>query len=834
MQPTLAGLTTLLADDPVVAAATGGLARPVAVPEAGPRALRRRRSPAPRPAARSCSRSRPGSRPNGSPPTCASTSATTRSSSSRRGRRCRSSASRPRPRRWAGACASSGACAPGASISRGRSSRRCARSCSGSARTSKTSSRSSCAGRAARSRRARRAARRRSATGASTRSRRAARSRCAVRSSTCIPRPPTIRCASICGATRSTGCRSSRSPISARRSRSPSRGSSRCASCCRPTRCAPAPASCCETQPWGREQWERLAEGNTFDGMESWLPWLTADEHLLPDLLPATRARRDRRAPPPARPRPGAARRGSRARADARDHVGRAGRRGRHAAPVAPVRPAARAHEGATGAGARRARLARHAGARGERVRSRSSATPTRSAQRLNALKRDGFRVFVAAEGSGSADRIEQILADEGVAVDRITDVPDGGAVLRAPGIHIVVAPLDRGAVLPAQQLALVAEADLTGRRRVHRRPRGARKGLDHYEGLAVGDFVVHRVHGVGRYLGMETKEMFGVTRDRLVVEFKGGDRVYVDSEDIGLIRKYTGGEEPKLSKMGGADWEKTRARVRKAVRDIAGELVVLYRRRLATPGHAFGPDTPFQHQIEEAFPYEETPDQAKAIDRDQGRHGTAGPDGPAHLRRRRLRQDRGRVARRGEGGVRRQAGRDPRADHAAREPARPDVPRALRELPGAGRGAVAVPHGEGTERRRQGRARRHRRHRHRHAPAARRRHRVQGPRPARRRRGATLRRAAQGADQGVAHERRRADAHRHADPAHARDVAHRHSRSLVGEHAARGSPTDPHVRQRVRRARGVARRSGASCCAKVRCSTCTTACTTSRTSPTT
>ena len=149
----------------------------------------------------------------------------------------------------------------------------------------------------------------------------------------------------------------------------------------------------------------------------------------------------------------------------------------------------------------------------------------------------------------------------------------------------------------------------------MHRKPRGARKGQDHYEGLAVNDFVVHRVHGVGRYLGMETREMFGVTRDRLVVEFKGGDKVYVDSEDIGLLRKYTGGEDPKLSKMGGAEWEKARGRVRKAVRDIAGQLVVLYRRRLATPGHAFAADGPFQVQIEDAFPYEETPDQAKAIE---------------------------------------------------------------------------------------------------------------------------------------------------------------------------------------------------------------------------
>ena len=245
--------------------------------------------------------------------------------------------------------------------------------------------------------------------------------------------------------------------------------------------------------------------------------------------------------------------------------MGRECRRGRHTPAVVVVRPLARAHEGAAGTRPRVARLARHAGVRGERVDPVVGDSDALAA-RLNGLKRYGFKVFIVAEGTGSADRIEQILADEGVVVDRISEIPDRGAVLQAPGIHIVVAPLDRGAVLPAQ-VALVAEADLTGRLRVHRRARGARKGIDHYEGLTVGDWVVHRVHGVGRYHGMETKEMFGVTCDRLVVEFKGGDRVYVDSEDIGLIRKYTGGEEPKLSKMGGADWDKARAKVRKAVR---------------------------------------------------------------------------------------------------------------------------------------------------------------------------------------------------------------------------------------------------------------------------
>jgi transcription-repair coupling factor (superfamily II helicase) len=351
-----------------------------------------------------------------------------------------------------------------------------------------------------------------------------------------------------------------------------------------------------QTQPWGREQWERLAEGATFDGMESWLPWLTAEEHLLPDLLPASaivalvepRRLRDRAQElldeEAALAQTLAATWGADIDNDDTPRLSLPfDRLLEHtkaqpvpllAAPDSPDTPvlAASAFDPVVG-------------------------DVEGLAKRLNQLKADGFRVIVAAEGTGSKARIEDMLTAEGAAVD------------------VVIAPIDRGVVLPTQRLALVAEADLTGRRRVHRKPRGARRGKDHYEGLSPGDFVVHRVHGIGRYHGMETKEMFGITRDRLVVEFKGGDRVYVDSEDIGLIRKYTGGEEPKLSKMGGGDWEKTRARVRKAVRDIAGQLVVLYRRRLATTGHSFGADTPFQKQIEDSFPYEETPDQAKAIE---------------------------------------------------------------------------------------------------------------------------------------------------------------------------------------------------------------------------
>jgi transcription-repair coupling factor (superfamily II helicase) len=199
------------------------------------------------------------------------------------------------------------------------------------------------------------------------------------------------------------------------------------------------------------------------------------------------------------------------------------------------------------------------------------------------------------------------VLADDGVESAPDACAPDV--------VGVTVAPLDRGVIVPGARLALIAEADLTGRRRVHRRPRGARRGTDLYDALTEGDFVVHQVHGVARYAGMVDRAIGGVARDYLLLEYKGGDKLYVPTDQVHTVRRYTGGETPTLHRMGGADFEKAKARVRSAVREIAQELVVLYRRRLASPGHPFGPDTPWQREVEEAFPYEETPDQLRAIE---------------------------------------------------------------------------------------------------------------------------------------------------------------------------------------------------------------------------
>ncbi len=366
-------------------------------------------------------------------------------------------------------------------------------------------------------------------------------------------------------------------------------------------------AALVRAEPWGAEGWERLAEGQTFDGMESWLPWLTADERLLPDLLPADalvlacepRRMRDRAQElldeEHALASTLAVTWGATDRGSGDDWprlslpFGRllahtsAGTTNVLATPEGPDTPhlAATAFDPIVG-------------------------DTTGLADRLRRLAGDGARVVLAADGTGSADRLAHVLEGEGV--DAVVGATGRGT------IGICVAPVDRGVVVPSVGLAIVGEADLTGRRRVHRRPRGARRGTDVYDALTAGDYVVHYVHGVARYEGMAQRAIGGVARDYLLLEYKGGDKLYVPTDQVHSVRPYTGGETPTLHRMGGADFEKSKARVRAAVREIAQELVVLYRTRLASPGRAFSPDTPWQHEVEEAFPFEETPDQAQAI----------------------------------------------------------------------------------------------------------------------------------------------------------------------------------------------------------------------------
>ena len=235
-------------------------------------------------------------------------------------------------------------------------------------------------------------------------------------------------------------------------------------------------------------------------------------------------------------------------------------------------------------------------------------------ANRLGDLIRTDYRAVVAASLDETAQTIQKNLQQVGLRFpieERAPreDAPAGGT--------IVIAELSRGFVLPWARLALVAESDLTGRRSgAHRRRVAARKRrptgpLD----LAEGDLVVHEVHGIGKYLGMVERELLGIHREYLILEYAKGDRLYVPSDQVDLVSKYIGGEAPKVNRLGSSDWAKTKSRVRRKAREIAHELVKLYSERLRATGHAYPADTPWQRELEDQFPYEETPDQLRAID---------------------------------------------------------------------------------------------------------------------------------------------------------------------------------------------------------------------------
>jgi transcription-repair coupling factor (superfamily II helicase) len=228
-------------------------------------------------------------------------------------------------------------------------------------------------------------------------------------------------------------------------------------------------------------------------------------------------------------------------------------------------------------------------------------------AARLEELTERGHHVVVAAAGSGSLERAEEVLAEHRI---RTTSSPSGL-------VTVVEAIVDRGFIFGPGRVALATEEDLFGSRRHTRAaPRLTKRRADAIAlELSPGDFAVHQVHGVGRYVGIMRRAVAGAERDYLVLEYAERDRLSVPTDSVGMVAKYLGGDAPRLHRLGSSDWPRAKARVKRAVRDMAGELVRLYSVRMAVPGHAFGSDTPWQHELEDAFPHEETRDQMGAIE---------------------------------------------------------------------------------------------------------------------------------------------------------------------------------------------------------------------------
>ncbi|MED7929650.1 transcription-repair coupling factor [Nonomuraea sp. LP-02] len=221
--------------------------------------------------------------------------------------------------------------------------------------------------------------------------------------------------------------------------------------------------------------------------------------------------------------------------------------------------------------------------------------------------------VVLLSEGHGPAERMVELL--KGVDVPaRLRPYLDKAPEPKV--VHVSTGLIEHGFVTPS--LAVLTHLDLVGQKAstkdMRRLPSRRRNMVDPLQ-LKLGDHVVHEQHGVGRYVEMVQRTVQGATREYLVIEYAKGDRLYVPTDQLDEVTRYVGGEAPTLNRMGGADWAKAKSRAKKAVKEIAGELIRLYSARMASPGHAFGGDTPWQREMEDAFPYAETGDQLAAID---------------------------------------------------------------------------------------------------------------------------------------------------------------------------------------------------------------------------
>ncbi|MBW2472540.1 MAG: transcription-repair coupling factor, partial [Deltaproteobacteria bacterium] len=357
--------------------------------------------------------------------------------------------------------------------------------------------------------------------------------------------------------------------------------------------------------PWASDTWDRIAEGITFQGLESWLPWLAPPRTMLGS-FPGTVVAFD------------VERAADRSRdlveeefdlaaalsdtwgsgsPDAGEHpplylpldIESLGDR----VVIAPPQPAGPEDTGFEIRGL--------------------DAVPGDAESVAGAILRWRARdtdLVVAMDGLPAADRVASVLSEHGADLPVVDAIDRPMTAVMPVGIH-------SGFVFPAAGFGVIGEREVAGRRRAHRTARrGARRPVgDAYRDLNPGDYVVHHHHGIGRFAGLVHRDLAGVERDYLLVEYAGEDKLYVPTDQLAAVTRYSGGESPRLSRMGGTDWSQTRSRVRREVAVVADQVVELHRRRAAATGHAFTPDTPWQREFEASFPFEETPDQLAAID---------------------------------------------------------------------------------------------------------------------------------------------------------------------------------------------------------------------------
>ncbi|MEE1199066.1 MAG: transcription-repair coupling factor, partial [Christensenellales bacterium] len=227
----------------------------------------------------------------------------------------------------------------------------------------------------------------------------------------------------------------------------------------------------------------------------------------------------------------------------------------------------------------------------------------------------EGWRVALLAGGAARSERLQKALLAQEVSVEFSADAPQE---LEQGRPVILPMSLNRGFLYPEIRFAVVSESDIYGvaRQKSRARTRSGEK-IAAFTDLRVGDYVVHENHGIGQYMGSVRLASDGTYRDFLHIRYQGTDKLYVPTDQLDRVQRYIGseGEAPKLNRLSGGEWQRQKSKVKQSIREIAGELLKLYAHRESVPGHAFDPDTPWQREFEDHFPFEETPDQLAAIE---------------------------------------------------------------------------------------------------------------------------------------------------------------------------------------------------------------------------
>ena len=241
----------------------------------------------------------------------------------------------------------------------------------------------------------------------------------------------------------------------------------------------------------------------------------------------------------------------------------------------------------------------------------------------LRAHVATGGYAAIVTPGTGTAHRVVERLAESDIPAAMLEPGAAAALDLKPGLVGVLKGPLLDGVVIPGANLVIITETDLTGSRATAvdgKRLAAKRRNTVDPLALTAGDLVVHDQHGIGRFVEMVERTVGGARREYLVLEYAsskrggGSDKLYVPMDSLDQLSRYVGGQAPALSRLGGSDWANTKTKARRAVREIAGELVSLYAKRQASAGHAFGPDTPWQAEMEDAFGFTETVDQLTAI----------------------------------------------------------------------------------------------------------------------------------------------------------------------------------------------------------------------------